>query len=150
MNTISNKAISSAILLTTLLITACSNKVDTMPNRSHSPCGDKPNCVSTQDSRADFSLAPYKLNANATIEQIEAIALSFPRATLASKTDNYLRVEYRSRIFRFVDDMEMTIEDGKLLVRSESRTGYSDFNVNRKRADAFREKLLAAKLIVSN
>nr|WP_237485571.1 DUF1499 domain-containing protein [Vibrio hippocampi] len=140
----------ASLMATTLLITACSNKVDTMPDRSHSPCGDKPNCVSTQDSRADFNLAPYPLKGDVSIDQIESIALSFPRATVATKESHYLRVEYRSKVFRFVDDMEMRIEDGQLLVRSESRTGYSDFNVNRKRADALRDKLLQADLIFAD
>ncbi|MFA0697996.1 DUF1499 domain-containing protein, partial [Vibrio sp. 10N.222.49.C9] len=34
-----------------------------------------------------------------------------------------------------------------LIVRSESRTGHSDFGVNRKRADALREALKQAGLI---
>jgi uncharacterized protein (DUF1499 family) len=48
---------------------------------------------------------------------------------------------------RFVDDLELKIAGDQLIVRSESRVGYSDFGVNRKRADQLRQKLTQAKLI---
>ncbi|CAE6877883.1 hypothetical protein ACOMICROBIO_GDFFDHBD_00028 [Vibrio sp. B1REV9] len=48
---------------------------------------------------------------------------------------------------RFVDDLELKIEDNQLIVRSESRVGYSDFGVNRKRADQLRLLLTNADLI---
>ena len=48
---------------------------------------------------------------------------------------------------RFVDDLELRIDGNVLLVRSESRIGYSDFGVNRKRAEQLRKQLQAEKLI---
>jgi len=119
-----------------------------MSDRSDQPCGERPNCVSTQDSRADFQLAPFELvRTNTSIDEIETVALTLPGAKTAEKKPHYLRVECTSRVFRFVDDLELRIQDGQLLVRSESRVGYSDFGVNRKRSDALRQKLLAEKLI---
>lgn len=118
-----------------------------MSDRTASPCGDKPNCVSTQDQREKYQLAPFELSEGATIDAIEAVALNLPGAKTAAKQDSYLRIECTSKIMRFVDDLELRIEGDKLIVRSESRVGYSDFGVNRKRADALRSALTEAKLI---
>ncbi len=137
-----------ALLTITLLgLTACSQGVTTMTDRTSSPCGDKPNCVSTQDNREQHSLATFTLSETATLDQIETVALAIPRSKTAEKTGDYLRIEYTSLIMRFVDDLELKIVNGELLVRSESRTGHSDFGVNRKRAEQLRESLKVAKLI---
>lgn len=116
-------------------------------DRSATPCGDKPNCVSTQDPRETFSLSPFILTKTANLDAIEQVALTLPGAKTATKDGNYLRIESTSKIMRFVDDLELKIVDGQLMVRSESRLGYSDFGVNRKRAEQLRTKLLEAKLI---
>ncbi|MDC5850632.1 DUF1499 domain-containing protein [Vibrio europaeus] len=138
----------AAFLSITLLgLTACSQGVQDMSDRTASPCGDKPNCVSTQDQREKHQLAPFKLNNGATIDAIETVALKLPGAKTAVKEDSYLRIECTSKIMRFVDDLELRVEGDKLLVRSESRVGYSDFGVNRKRAQQLRELLLADNLI---
>ncbi|NOH96797.1 DUF1499 domain-containing protein [Vibrio sp. 99-70-13A1] len=138
----------TALLTITLFgLTACSQGVSTMADRTSSPCGDKPNCVSTQDDREQHALAAFTLSETATLDKIEAVALVLPRSKTAEKTDNYLRIENTSLIMRFVDDLELKVADGELLVRSESRTGHSDFGVNRKRAEQLRESLKAANLI---
>ncbi|CAM2778778.1 DUF1499 domain-containing protein [Vibrio neptunius] len=138
----------AALLLITLLgLTACSQGVQDMSDRTASPCGDKPNCVSTQDTRPEHNLAPFELNDGVTLDQIEAVVLKEPRTKTAKKSADYLRVEFTSKIMRFVDDLELRIEGNSLIVRSESRTGHSDFGVNRKRADALRVALTEAKLI---
>ena len=136
------------VSLSLLLLTACGAGTTTMTDRSHLPCGDSPRCVSTQDDREDFNIAPFELTNGTNIDQIETVALSFPRSSVAAKEGNYLRIEYKSKIFRYVDDMELKIEDGQLLVRSEARIGYYDFKVNRKRVEAFRAKLIETGLIV--
>ena len=75
------------------------------------------------------------------------MALELPGAKTAVKEGNYLRIECTSKIMRFVDDLELKIEGDKLIVRSESRVGYSDFGVNRKRAEQLRSLLANAELI---
>ncbi|MFA0252532.1 DUF1499 domain-containing protein, partial [Vibrio sp. 10N.261.45.A4] len=109
-----------ALVATTLL--GCSNGEISMQDRSAQPCGDKPNCVSTQDSREEFTLAPFTLTENASLDDIEKAALSLGRAKTADKEQAYLRIEYTSRVFRFVDDLELRIDGNTLIVRSESRT----------------------------
>ncbi|EKM29967.1 DUF1499 domain-containing protein [Vibrio harveyi] len=138
----------AALLSITLLgLTACSQGVTTMTDRSQSPCGDKPNCVSTQDTRAEYNLTPFTLTDSSNIDAIEQIALELPGAKTAVKEGNYIRVECTSKIMRFVDDLELKIEGDQLIVRSESRVGYSDFGVNRKRAEQLRSLLMNAELI---
>jgi len=136
------------LLLTIIIImTGCSNadgKNATIADRSLQSCGDKPNCVSTRDKRDDFQLAKFTLNETGLAHwaDIEQIALSLSGASLAKKAPNYLHIECRSAIFGFVDDFELRLQDNEIIVRSESRTGYSDFGVNRDRAEAFRTLLL--------
>ena len=138
----------AALLSITLLgLTACSQGVTTMTDRSQSPCGDKPNCVSTQDTRKEYNLTPFTLTESTNIDSIEQVALELPGAKTAVKEDNNLRIECTSKIMRFVDDLELKIEGDQLIVRSESRVGYSDFGVNRKRAEQLRSLLANAELI---
>lgn len=138
----------AALLSITLLgLTACSQGVTAMTDRSQSPCGDKPNCVSTQDTREEYNLTPFTLTESTNIDAIEQVALELPGAKTAVKEGNYLRIECTSKIMRFVDDLELKIEGDQLIVRSESRVGYSDFGVNRKRAEQLRSLLANAELI---
>jgi uncharacterized protein (DUF1499 family) len=135
------------VILSTVLLSACSKGIPPMVDRTHTPCGNKPNCVSTVETREKYMLAPFILRSGVTLDQVERVALTLSGAQTAEKTDDYLRIECTSRIMRFVDDLELKIEDGHLLVRSESRVGYSDFGVNRRRAAELREKLTLAGLI---
>ncbi|MDA0149728.1 DUF1499 domain-containing protein [Vibrio sp. LaRot3] len=136
------------IPLTSLLVLAgCSQGEQNMASKIDQLCGDKPNCVSTLDTREKHQIAPFTLKAGVTIEQIEQIALQLPGAKTADKQSNYLRVECTSKIMKFVDDLELKIDGNQLLVRSESRVGYSDFGVNRKRAESLRESLNRSGLL---
>lgn len=63
---------------------------------------------------------------------------------IVEKKDDYVRVEYESPIFGFVDDVEFWFPPGnKPLVqyRSASRLGNFDFDANRKRVKELRLKL---------
>lgn len=137
-------------LSSVMILTACGAGYKTTTDRTEQPCGDSPRCVSTQDSREEFKLASFTLTPNTNINQIEQIALTLPNAEIAAKEGNYLRVEYTSSVFRYVDDMELRIEGDQLLVRSEARIGYYDFDVNRERVEAFRLKLIESGLVEAN
>ncbi|WP_146449638.1 DUF1499 domain-containing protein [Vibrio kanaloae] len=135
------------LFLSLLTLTACSQGITDMEDRTSSPCGDKPNCVSTQDDREQHALAAFELSDSANLDAIEQVALTLPGSKTANRTENYLRIECTSRIMRFVDDLELRVTGGMLIVRSESRTGYSDFGVNRKRAEQLRTSLKSEGLI---
>ena len=103
------------------------------------PCPDTPNCVSTQEEAedADHYMNPISFSGSAG-EAMEAVARTveeMPRAEIVQSEDDYLRAEFTSRIFRFVDDVEFRAdsETGLIDFRSASRVGRSDMDVNRER-----------------
>ena len=103
------------------------------------PCPDTPNCVSTQEEAEDTDhyMEPISFSGS-TEEAMEAVAgvvEEMPRAEIVHSEDDYLRAEFTSRIFRFVDDVEFRAdgETGLIDFRSASRVGRSDLGVNRER-----------------
>lgn len=72
-------------------------------------------------------------------ETVEAM----PRTKITEATEDILRAECRSLVFRFVDDLELElrVDEGIIAVRSASRTGRSDFGVNRRRVERLRSAL---------
>jgi len=72
----------------------------------------------------------------------EAVA-ALPRTRIVDEAPGYLRAECRSRLFRFVDDLELELRAGerRVAVRSASRVGRSDLGVNRRRVEALRAAL---------
>ena len=79
------------------------------------------------------------------LERMAALVAARPRATVRHREADWLHAEFRSRVFGFVDDLdvEADAEAGVLRFRSASRLGYWDLGVNRRRmrrrARAFRE-----------
>lgn len=66
-----------------------------------------------------------------------------PRSAVVEEDDaRYMRAEFRSKMFGFVDDMELLItrEEKKnvLHVRSAARVGRGDMGVNKKRYERLR------------
>ena len=110
-------------------------------------CPDRPNCVSTQSAQAPQRMPalPIKESVAATLQRLETVIRSFPRSRIASQTDTYLHAEFRSRVFGFVDDLELAIDEPAGLVhfRSASRVGHSDLGVNRHRMEEIRRRYLA-------
>jgi uncharacterized protein (DUF1499 family) len=78
----------------------------------------------------------------------EAIA-SQSRMVITHENDAALHAEATSLVFGFVDDINVILDTDKKLIhiRSASRTGHSDFGVNRKRIEALRMQLQKAHVI---
>jgi uncharacterized protein (DUF1499 family) len=55
----------------------------------------------------------------------------------------YLRAEFTSRLFGFVDDLELLWNPAQEIfdVRSASRVGHGDLGANRRRVEALRERI---------
>lgn len=136
-----------------ILLTSCSqsqamNKPDMNKNDPALLCSSKPNCVSTQELRTDYQILPFHLiSADVSIDEIEKVALTLTRTETVRKTDTTLHLESTSLIFRFVDDVHLVKQGDELQVRSKSRTGYSDFGVNKNRTAELRQKLIDAHLL---
>jgi uncharacterized protein (DUF1499 family) len=72
-------------------------------------------------------------------EKLLRVIESMPRSEIATNKENFLHVEFTSKIFRFVDDVEFYFNaPGIIHFRSASRVGYSDMGVNRHRMEEIR------------
>jgi uncharacterized protein (DUF1499 family) len=67
-------------------------------------------------------------------------------ATIIRQEADYLYAEYRTKLMRFVDDVEFLCDAkaGVIHVRSASRLGRRDFGVNRARIEAVRRRIAAS------
>lgn len=76
------------------------------------------------------------------MKKLVKIISMMERTEIISQTNNYLYVEFKSKLWRFVDDVEFLFDvDNKTInFRSSSRLGKSDLGVNRKRMEEIREK----------
>jgi uncharacterized protein (DUF1499 family) len=106
-------------------------------------CPASPNCVSTQAVDADHRMEPipFTSSPDEMMQRIEAVIAEMTQTKIVTTEGNYLHAEFRSALFRFVDDVEFLIDPESQLVhfRSVSRVGYSDFGVNRRRMEEIRE-----------
>jgi uncharacterized protein (DUF1499 family) len=103
------------------------------------PCPNKPNCVS---SRAPERLRrmdpiPYQGSVEEARQRLLDILGQFDRTSVVREAENYLKVEFRSAVCSFVDDVEFEFDYLSKLIhfRSASRLGYYDFGVNRIRME---------------
>lgn len=107
-----------------------------------SPCPDSPNCVSSTDHRPGHQVAPltYQGDWQTARERLVDLLGQMARTRVKGVDERYVRAECRSRIFRFVDDVEFYFDPDQpvIQVRSASRVGYSDLGVNRKRVEMIR------------
>ena len=101
----------------------------------------KPNWVSSQVEPGDsHHIAPIKAGADA-MSRLAKVIGAWPRAKIVEQKGSYLYAEFSTALMGYTDDVEFHF-DGKLLqVRSSSRLGIRDFNVNRKRVEALRAQL---------
>lgn len=143
---VTRRAHKSALLPLALLLSACSgNPPENLGNHDGqlAPCPDSPNCVNSQAGDAEHFIAPLPLKDSPQQTQalLKQVLTSEPRARLVEETPGYLRAEFSSKLMRFVDDVEFLIGEDAVDVRSASRLGYADFEVNRKRIEHLRQRL---------
>ncbi|MCC6212908.1 MAG: DUF1499 domain-containing protein [Burkholderiales bacterium] len=106
-----------------------------------------PNCVSSQADPADAEhyIAPiaFKGDAGAAMGAARKAVQGMDGVTVVREDGAYLYAEYRTKIMKFVDDLELLFDAkaGVFHVRSASRLGRRDFGVNRARVEALRARL---------
>jgi len=107
------------------------------------PCPKSPNCVSTQVSDKKHIIKPLKYNSTLKEAKLNILDIieSLKRTKIINETENYIHVEFRTRTFKFVDDVEFYFDDTEKIIhfRSASRVGWSDMGVNRKRMEKIRK-----------
>ena len=71
-----------------------------------------------------------------------SILQAMPRTTIVASDRMSIRVEFKTRIFRFTDDAIFVVEDENKVIhfRSAARIGHSDLGVNRSRMEEIRAK----------
>lgn len=111
------------------------------------PCPSTPNCVSSQAEDRVHAVAAFDL-AVASAEAWEAVyeaVAAMPRTTVITRDASYLHAECASRVFGFVDDLELHLrsDDAQIDIRSASRLGRGDLGVNRRRVERLRRALRA-------
>jgi uncharacterized protein (DUF1499 family) len=103
------------------------------------PCPKSPNCVSTQsiDKRKKMDPIKYSTSLEEAKSKILRIIKTFKRTRIKTESNSYIHIEFRTAVFRFVDDVEFYFDDSEKIIhfRSAARLGYSDLGVNRKRME---------------
>lgn len=107
------------------------------------PCPGRPNCVSSEDDAG-----PSRIEALPFTGTPQAAWVCLKQAvqgiggTIEREDNDYIWAIFKTRLFRFVDDMEFRMDATNRLihVRSASRIGYSDLGVNRRRVGALRRR----------
>lgn len=106
------------------------------------PCPASPNCVCSQDPDPDHQIAPLRFSGppQEAWNRLKQVVAAQPRTRIVEEHPGYLRVEFTTRLMRFVDDVEclMDAPASQIHVRSASRVGYSDLGANRKRVETLR------------
>jgi len=103
------------------------------------PCPDSPNCVCSEaDSQGskEHAIAPVQA-ADGAWAKLKKRMVELG-GIIEQDDGHYLHATFRSPLFRYVDDVELRLDEmnGLIHIRSASRVGRSDFGVNRKRVEA--------------
>lgn len=137
------------VLFTFVLLAGCAGTVPKLGiiDDQLMPCPETPNCVSSQALDTDHVIAPieFKGSREQAQERLLQILKASDRTNITVVEEDYIRVEFTSAIFRFVDDVEFyfpAVDSGKIIIhtRSASRIGYSDLGANRARIELIRSK----------
>lgn len=153
MNKVSKIVASSIILSSVLALSGCSSSVPTLgvENGQLMPCPSKPNCVNSFSKDEDHYIKPITIigSSKEVKNAILNVVNTLDNSTITLTENSYIRAEFNSTIFGFVDDVEFYFPANTrvktIYIRSAARLGYSDFNVNRERVELIRLSLEALK-----
>jgi len=109
------------------------------------PCPPSPNCVSSLAGDVRHYVAPIRYEGDeAEMRHRILNAVNAMRGARVTVSDQkYIRAEFVSSVFQFIDDVEFEFDtaEKQVQVRSASRKGYYDLGVNRRRIERIRKKL---------
>jgi uncharacterized protein (DUF1499 family) len=111
------------------------------------PCKRTPNCVSSQADPQDREHYIASIAFRGAVAELRKAVQSMERATVIKTEGNYLQAEFRTKLMRYVDDVELFYDEraGVVHVRSASRLGRRDFGVNRARVEKLRGLIQARR-----
>ena len=106
------------------------------------PCPSSNNCVVSLNADVKHAIAPitYHVDRDRAREILLKVLTVVPRTEVLEQTDNYIHAISKSRIFKFIDDVEFYLPENESVIhiRSASRVGESDLGVNRRRMEQIR------------
>lgn len=105
-------------------------------------CPGTPNCVLSEEKGKSSYIEPFPIKGAAGEEWAKMeVAVVKLGGKVEADTGTYLRATFRSRFWRFVDDLELRLDkqENVIHVRSASRVGKGDLGVNRKRVEELRK-----------
>ena len=103
-------------------------------------CSSAPNCVNSYASSEDHGISALP-GKKPELEALAEFVAEAPGAKISVLSENYVRAEFKSSLFGFVDDLELYFDGNLIQVRSASRVGYSDLGANRARVENLRSFL---------
>ncbi|AAS97055.1 DUF1499 domain-containing protein [Nitratidesulfovibrio vulgaris] len=120
-------------------VASCSDREGTVPALLP-PCPSSPKCVSSI-----AGCAPEGRTVPAFVGDVPGVipealtdaVLQLPGCTIETRTPARVHALCRSRVFGFIDDLDLAAEQDSTLVhvRSSARLGWWDFGVNRARVE---------------
>lgn len=100
-------------------------------NGKLAPCPNKPNCLSTEIN----DLPPISIKDTEQAWTVLQNVINELGGTVKKSRSDYLWATFETDLIKFTDDVEARLDVKNKLIhlRSASRTGYYDFNANKKR-----------------
>jgi uncharacterized protein (DUF1499 family) len=116
------------------------------------PPSRTPNSVSSQADLfpdnpqaafAQIDALHYAGDGRAALAKLSKLIAAQDRTVIVQQTDDYVYAQCTTALLHFTDDVEFWLnpEKQQIEVRSASRVGRKDFNVNRERVEALRSLL---------
>jgi uncharacterized protein (DUF1499 family) len=146
------KKIVFAVLL--LLVSGCAGShlnVGEDNKLSLAGCYPLPNCVSSTTWVLYNRTSPFELAIphEEAWPRIKEVVANIPRTEIVEENDFYIHAKCRSRVFRFVDNLELLLHPDQEMVsvRSSSMIAIFDLGVNRWRIYELRKHLQEMKII---
>jgi len=134
-----------------LVLAACSGSRRPPPPPSAAvtpmlvPCPSSPNCVSSRAADNAHFVAPLAVSGDPgdVLRRLRRVIEGMSGGRVVTTSDTAVHAEFTSRLFRFVDDLDLELDERTRVVhvRSSSRVGYWDWGVNRRRVEAIRRAL---------
>lgn len=126
-----------------VLLAACTSPPQRpSPGEPLPPCGTAPNCVSSQEAREDFQVAPLVASATQWRALVDTLR-SWDDWSVTFADERFIQAVAITPLMRFRDDVQLRYdaEAGVIHVRSSSRLGYGDMGANRARVERLRAAL---------
>lgn len=133
---------SMGVLLVVLSIASRKQPELGLLNNQLRVCPSTPNCVCSEGLIETSFVEPlsYSIAHAAAWDSVKQAVVA-TGGVVVSERDAYLHARYVTPMLRYVDDVELRMDEDKhvIHIRSASRVGYSDLGTNRQRVERIRE-----------